>query len=129
MSRIKNPNPTDVHVGARVRSRRMQIGMSQEALAKEVGVTFQQIQKNEKGANRMGSSRLLQIANALKVPVAYFFEGAPDNGGGKGTTESATYTKFIAQQDGMKLMAHWAKLTDRERLAVVTFVRALAEKD
>src|SRR6185312_10394535 len=73
----KAPNPTDKHVGARVRMRRMMLSMSQEKLGDALGLTFQQVQKYEKGANRIGASRLQQIAAILQVPVAFFFEGAP----------------------------------------------------
>ena len=74
----KAPNPTDKHVGSRVRMRRMMLGMSQEKLGDSLGLTFQQIQKYEKGTNRIGASRLQQISHILQVPVAFFFEGAPN---------------------------------------------------
>src|SRR5262249_27794729 len=74
----KAPNPTDRHVGARVRMRRKMLAMSQEQLAEALGITYQQVQKNEKGANRIGASRLQQISHILQVPVAFFYEGAPD---------------------------------------------------
>ena len=73
----KAPNPTDKHVGSRVRMRRMMLGMSQEKLGDALGLTFQQVQKYEKGTNRIGASRLQQIAHILQVPVSFFFEGAP----------------------------------------------------
>ena len=74
----KAPNPTDKHVGSRVRMRRMMLGMSQEKLGDALGLTFQQVQKYEKGTNRIGASRLQQISHILQVPVAFFFEGAPN---------------------------------------------------
>jgi DNA-binding XRE family transcriptional regulator len=73
----KAPNPVDKHVGSRVRMRRMMLGMSQEKLGDALGLTFQQVQKYEKGSNRIGASRLQQISLTLQVPVAFFFEGAP----------------------------------------------------
>src|ERR1700710_1837820 len=73
----KPPNPVDVHVGGRVRMRRIEIDMSQQILGGHIGLTFQQIQKYEKGANRIGASRLQAIGKILEVPVAYFFDGAP----------------------------------------------------
>lgn len=73
----KKPNPIDIHVGSRVRLRRNMLGMSQEKLGEHLGITFQQIQKYEKGTNRVGASRLQAIASVLKVPVAFFFEDAP----------------------------------------------------
>ncbi len=72
----KIPDPVDVHVGQRVRARRKMLGYSQTQLGKELGVTFQQVQKYERGTNRIGSSRLFRMASALDVPVSYFFEGA-----------------------------------------------------
>src|SRR4029078_9170697 len=74
----KAPNPTDKHVGARVRMRRMMLNMSQEKLGDALGLTFPQVQKYEKGANRIGASRLQQIAHILQVPVSFFFDGAPN---------------------------------------------------
>src|SRR5260370_12443177 len=73
----KAPNPIDKHVGSRVRMRRMMLGMSQEKLGDALALTFQQVQKYEKGTNRIGASRLQQISQILQVPVAFFFEGAP----------------------------------------------------
>src|SRR5471032_790567 len=73
----KAPNPVDKYVGSRVRMRRMMLGMSQEKLGNSLGLTFQQVQKYEKGTNRIGASRLQQISQILQVPVSFFFEGAP----------------------------------------------------
>jgi transcriptional regulator with XRE-family HTH domain len=72
----KSPNSIDVHVGNRIRTRRLALGMSQEKLAGGLGLTFQQVQKYEKGANRVGASRLLAISDILEVPVSFFFDGA-----------------------------------------------------
>lgn len=81
----KGPNPVDVHVGKRLRARRVMMGLSQGALAKSVGLTFQQVQKYERGLNRMGASRLFTLSKVLNVPVAYFFTGvegdAPEDDG------------------------------------------------
>jgi transcriptional regulator with XRE-family HTH domain len=71
------PNPIDVHVGGRVRMRRIEVNMSQHILGGHIGLTFQQVQKYEKGTNRIGASRLQQIGRVLEVPTSYFFEGAP----------------------------------------------------
>ncbi|MGB9153902.1 MAG: helix-turn-helix domain-containing protein [Alphaproteobacteria bacterium] len=76
-SRAENPDPIDIHVGARLRVRRNIVGLTQEKLGKALGLTFQQIQKYERGTNRMGSSRLFQAAKILSVPVSYFFEEIP----------------------------------------------------
>ena len=81
MTAKKAPNPIDKHVGSRVRMRRMMLSMSQEKLGDALGLTFQQVQKYEKGTNRIGASRLQQISHILQVPVAFFFEGAPNHRG------------------------------------------------
>lgn len=73
----KKPNPIDIHVGSRIRLRRTMLGMSQEKLGESLGITFQQIQKYEKGTNRVGASRLQNISQILNVPVSFFFEDAP----------------------------------------------------
>ena len=77
-AKYDGPNPVDVHVGGRVRQRRMMIGMSQEKLAEALGLTFQQVQKYERGANRISASRLLDMSRALAVSVASFFEELPE---------------------------------------------------
>jgi transcriptional regulator with XRE-family HTH domain len=73
------PNPIDAHVGARVRLRRTLLGMSQEKLGEAIGLTFQQVQKYERGANRIGASRLFDLSRVLDVPVSYFFEEMSEN--------------------------------------------------
>src|SRR5215813_14570866 len=77
IGRKGGPNPTDQHVGSRVRMRRLMLAMSQEKLAAALGLTFQQVQKYEKGANRIGAGRLQHLSQILQVPVPFFFEGAP----------------------------------------------------
>src|SRR5262245_39987592 len=78
LPRKKVPNPTDRHVGARVRMRRKMLAMSQEKLGAALDLSFQQVQKYERGANRIGASRLQQMSHILQVPVSFFFEGAPN---------------------------------------------------
>lgn len=85
-----NPNPVDVHVGARVRLRRTLLGMSQERLGDALGLTFQQVQKYERGANRIGASRLFDLARALQVPVGFFFDDLPESAGGGGPPPPST---------------------------------------
>jgi DNA-binding XRE family transcriptional regulator len=80
-SHKRSPNPIDQYVGARIRMRRIMLGMSQERLGDAIGLTFQQIQKYEKGTNRIGASRLQQVGLVLNVPVEFFFEGAPLHNG------------------------------------------------
>src|SRR5258708_29733528 len=105
----KAPNPIDKHVGSRVRMRRMMLGMSQEKLGDALSLTFQQVQKYEKGTNRIGASRLQQISQILQVPVAFFFEGAPILSGGtvsQGLHEApspAYVSDFLGPSDGFGL--------------------------
>jgi transcriptional regulator with XRE-family HTH domain len=114
----KAPNPTDKHVGARVRMRRMMLGMSQEKLGDALGLTFQQVQKYEKGANRIGASRLQQIAHILQVPVSFFFEGAPSVPGqvpAEGFAEApspAYVSDFLATSDGLALTKAFMRIKD-----------------
>ena len=79
----KRPNPTDIYVGSRIRMRRKMLGLSQEKLGEKLGITFQQIQKYEKGTNRVGASRLQAMSDALEVPVAYFFPDSSSGGAGR----------------------------------------------
>jgi transcriptional regulator with XRE-family HTH domain len=119
-------DPVDKYVGQRVRMRRMQLGMSQSTLAKGLNLTFQQVQKYEKGANRIGAGRLQTIAGLLKMPVFWFYQAAP--GSIETNADDAAnraYLKFVTEQDGGKLMANWQVLTKTERLAVASFVKDL----
>ncbi|MCG6121848.1 MAG: helix-turn-helix transcriptional regulator [Microvirga sp.] len=132
----KIPNPIDLHVGSRVRMRRMMVGMSQEKLGEALGLTFQQIQKYEKGANRIGASRLHQIATALGVQIEFFYEGAPPAGGvvsadGFAEDPNPPYmTDFLSTADGLQLMRAFVRVRDaRVRKRVVDLVEALAEAD
>ncbi len=127
----KAPNPIDKHVGSRVRMRRMMVGMSQEKLGEHLGITFQQIQKYEKGTNRIGASRLQQISIVLGVPVAFFFEGAPTVGPeGEGFSEEqspAYVSDFLATSDGLTLTRNFMRISDaRVRRRIVDLVIAIA---
>ena len=104
-------NLIDVHVGSRLRMRRMILGMSQEKLAEAFGLTFQQVQKYEKGVNRMGASRLQQAAHILDVSVPFFFEGAP--GGYKleeDAPSSAYVNEFVSSEDGLRLIKAFMRI-------------------
>src|SRR5881397_3008322 len=109
----KAPNPIDKHVGSRVRMRRMMLGMSQEKLGDALGLTFQQVQKYEKGTNRIGASRLQQISHILQVPVAFFFEGAPSLGEVDGLQEApspAYVSDFLATSEGLALTRAFTRI-------------------
>jgi transcriptional regulator with XRE-family HTH domain len=127
----KAPNPTDRHVGSRVRMRRMMLSMSQEKLGDALGLTFQQVQKYEKGTNRIGASRLQQISHILQVPVAFFFEGAPslgDSPSGMGEAPSPAYVSdFLATSDGLALTRAFTRIKDAKlRRRIVDLVQQIA---
>jgi transcriptional regulator with XRE-family HTH domain len=132
----KKPNPVDAHVGSRVRLRRMLLGMSQERLGESMGLTFQQVQKYEKGVNRIGASRLFQISKILDVPVQFFFEEAPYAGDGSrapGLAESdseAFILEFLNSREGLELNRAFVKIGDAKvRKSVVDLVRALSSSN
>src|SRR5580698_8142106 len=133
----KVPNPTDKHVGMRIRMRRMMLGMSQTNLADAVGLTFQQIQKYEKGTNRVGASRLQQFAKILSVPISFFFDGAPTAQltGVKTTRDEDGVTPayigdFLASRDGQRLVKAFSQISDRSlRRNFVDLVEEIAEKN
>ncbi len=126
----KVPNPIDKHVGSRVRMRRMMLSMSQEKLGDALHLTFQQVQKYEKGTNRIGASRLQQISHILQVPVAFFFEGAPtpENMGGMGEAPSPAYVAdFLSSSDGLALTKAFMRIKHPNvRRRIVDLVEAVA---
>jgi len=109
----KSPNPIDRHIGSRVRARRVMLGMSQEKLAEALGLTFQQIQKYEKGVNRIGASRLLQMAGILDVSIEFFFEGAPGLPN-VGLTGDSVMAEFLTSPDSDRLVRSFVRLRDDE---------------
>jgi transcriptional regulator with XRE-family HTH domain len=134
----RRPNPMDAHVGSRVRMRRMLLGMSQEKLGEHLGLTFQQVQKYEKGVNRIGASRLFDLAHVLGVPVQFFYDEAPTTGEGEaasaaGFTDlpSESYVvDFLSSREGLELNKAFIKIADaRVRRSIVELVRALAGQD
>ena len=133
----RRPNPIDVHVGSRVRFRRMLLGMSQEKLGEKLGLTFQQIQKYEKGINRIGASRLFDLAQVLGVSVQFFYEEAPTadvpsfvaDGLSERPAESSI-VEFLRSRDGLELNKAFVRISDiRARRAIVELVRSLADDD
>ena len=132
----KAPNPIDKHVGSRVRMRRMMLGMSQEKLGNNLGLTFQQVQKYEKGTNRIGASRLQQISQILQVPVSFFFEGAPTSASaprtdGMNEAPSPAYVSdFLATSDGLALTKAFMRISDMKlRRRIVDLVEQIAVDD
>ena len=137
----RRPNPVDIHVGSRVRFRRMLMGMSQEKLGERLGLTFQQVQKYEKGVNRIGASRLFDLSHVLQVPIQFFYEEAPGTleqmastrGEGFADRSAESYiVEFLNTRDGLELNRAFVRIRDiKVRRAIVDLVRSLAgeEKD
>lgn len=126
----KSPNPTDKYVGSRVRMRRLMLSMSQEKLGEKLGLTFQQVQKYEKGTNRIGASRLQHIAQILKVPVSFFFEGVSGKQSEDGLSKApvADYVSdFLSSSDGLALTKAFTNIKDSKlRRRVVDLVEEIA---
>lgn len=136
----KKPNPIDIHVGSRVRLRRMLVGMSQEKLGEKLGLTFQQVQKYEKGTNRIGASRLFQIANILGVEVQFFFDDMPGEvlkslptqpEGGFGDAASTPFVMdFVSSSEGLQLNRFYAEIdSPAVRKRVLDLIKTLAGPD
>ena len=127
----KAPNPVDKYVGSRVRMRRIMLGMSQEKLGEALGLTFQQVQKYEKGTNRVGASRIAQISEILQVPVSFLFEGGPS-----GTkvydeeTSPAYVSDFLATSEGLALTRAFTRIPDAKlRRSIVEMVEQIAARE
>ncbi len=141
-NRAENPDPIDIHVGARLRLRRNLLGMSQEQLGKSSGLTFQQIQKYERGTNRMGASRLFQMARLLDVPVGYFFEEIPkgitEPELGPGFAESAQAplegipqgeNEALHRRETLELIRAYYRITDtKQRRKIYELIKTMAEQ-
>ena len=136
----RRPNPVDIHVGSRVRFRRMLLGMSQERLGEKLGLTFQQVQKYEKGVNRIGASRLFELSRVLGVSVSFFYDEAPDHmaaplevGAVRGFAEmpAESYASdFLSSREGLELNKAFARISDpKVRRTIVDLVRSLAGDD
>jgi transcriptional regulator with XRE-family HTH domain len=125
-------NPIDGHVGSRVRMRRLMLKMSQSDLADGLGLTFQQVQKYEKGTNRIGASRLQQISQILQVPVPFFFDRAPgQSGAAVEIADSDSYVnEFLATSDGLALVKAFMRLPNPKlRRAIVHLVEQITPED
>lgn len=130
----KAPNPVDKHVGSRVRMRRIMLGMSQEKLGEALGLTFQQVQKYEKGTNRIGASRVQQIGDVLQVPVSFFFEGGPttsvDTVGLSEAPSPAYVSDFLATSEGLALIRAFTRIEDPKlRRSIVDLVEQMASRE
>lgn len=126
------PNPIDIHVGSRIRTRRTMLGFSQDKLAAGLGITFQQVQKYEKGTNRVGASRLQHIAAILNVPISYFFadENSPLLAKPNLVGEVDTITSFLSSQQGLELNRAFVKLDNAKvRHGVVQLIKSIARTE
>lgn len=127
-------NPVDLHVGARIRMRRKTMGLSQERLAESLSLTFQQVQKYERGANRVSASKLYEIARSLRSPINYFFDGLADTvdplpEGVADQDASAFVHELVMTPEGMELAALFPRIAKRGRKLVLDLARVLAEED
>lgn len=136
MAEKKKPNDIDIEVGRRIRMQRTILGMSQTTLADALGITFQQVQKYEKGTNRVGASRLQHISSFLSVPVAYFFEGMPaaaenaQAGSGQGMPEANLVTTFLGTPEGLALNRAFTKISDPTiRKKIIALVKSVSVGD
>ena len=132
MKKTKSPHPIDVHVGARVKLRRTLLGMSQDKLGDALGLTFQQIQKYEKGVNRIGASRIFEISKILDVPIQFLFDdysGGERHANGFAEGESdASFMELLNTPDGVQLCRYYAEIEDpKVKKRVLDLVRAIAE--
>ena len=125
----ENPDPVDIHVGSRVRLRRTLLGMSQEKLGSALGLTFQQIQKYERGTNRIGSSRLHQLSRVLDVPVSFFFDDMPGSGGQPGVAEGGQASfdqEQLSKRETLELVRAYYRIGDLAvRARLFDLVKAL----
>ena len=130
----KAPNPVDKYVGSRVRMRRIMLGMSQEKLGEALGLTFQQVQKYEKGTNRVGASRIQQISEILQVPVSFLFDCGPTgtstaDGFGEGTSPSYI-SDFLATSEGLALTRAFTRIADAKlRRSIFDLVEQIAARE
>ena len=119
-------HPVDVHVGKRVRHRRWLIGMTQQQLAEQVGIKFQQIQKYETGANRISASRLWDIAEALEVPVSFFFEGLDDSGKAEGSGTMLP-DDLMGRKEALDLVRSYYAIPENQRRRLFELARVLSD--
>jgi len=137
--REHRPSPIDVHVGARVRLRRTLLGMSQEKLGEALGLTFQQVQKYERGVNRIGASRLFDLARVLDVPIGFFFDDMPEvNGGnvavrrtaGFAETQEGFEDETLHRRETLELVRAYYRITDNSvRKRVFDLIKSLAPSE
>ena len=125
--RVDGPHPVDSHVGLRIRMRRKEMGVSQERLAESLGITFQQVQQYERGANRVSASKLWEIATALRTPVSYFYDGLSDRESAAAKRDAAQ--DFLLSTEGIELMAAFPRITEASvRRKIVELICVVADE-
>jgi transcriptional regulator with XRE-family HTH domain len=134
LAELRLPNPVDLHVGARIRLRRRMQGVSQEKLAEALGLTFQQVQKYERGANRVSASKLYEIASALRSPVSYFFDGLADPAAEESLaaapSQEGTVHAFLMTAEGLELARLFPRVTRGPvRRSVLDLLRAVVDDE
>lgn len=123
----KSPNPIDIHVGSRIRMRRTIVGISQEKLGEALGVTFQQVQKYEKGTNRVGASRLQRMAEVLNVQIGFFFEGNLAGDLPISDSQKDPVSAFVTTREGIALITAFSAIEDRHvRQTIISLARSLS---
>lgn len=120
-------HPVDMHVGKRIRHRRWLVGMTQQQLAERVGIKFQQIQKYETGANRVSASRLWDIADALEVPVSFFFEGLEAEGSGTAPSHDAVPADLLGDKEALDLVRSYYAIPENQRRRLFELARVLSD--
>ena len=126
------PGPLDLNVGARIRLRRKALGITQSQLAEALGLTFQQVQKYERGVNRVSASKLFEAASFMGVDVGYFFEGLAGRSAAEGFAESESerYTQsFLMTAEGVELASLFPRLSTKQRRRILELVRTLADDE
>lgn len=126
---VRKPNDVDAHVGARLRQRRMLLGISQEQLAEMLGLTFQQVQKYERGTNRVSASRLFQLARALDTPITWFFDEMEGDRGTERVESSEQDSDPMSRRETLELVRVYSRIDDRKvRKKLYEMAKALAEE-
>ncbi|MBL0848830.1 MAG: XRE family transcriptional regulator [Candidatus Liberibacter ctenarytainae] len=121
----KSPNPVDINVGKRIRLRRTILGMSQEKLGESLGITFQQVQKYEKGINRVGASRLQGISEVLDIPISFFFDVAPTVNSDS-SSEEGSVIDFLSSSEGLQLNRYFVQIKDSKiRQRVIDLIKSI----
>jgi transcriptional regulator with XRE-family HTH domain len=130
--RVEVPNKDDVHLGARVKQRRVVMGLSQEKLGKQLGITFQQVQKYERGVNRISASRLMDMSRILQVPITFFYDELPASGFGEGEQEEFLGKDPMMKRETLALVRAYYRISDpqvRKRVLELTKAMGKAESD